>query len=172
MFERLQISGRFDVVCYHPDGSLKWEDAIDNVVTTVGKNFALDSYFSGSSYSVTGPFLGLISSLRFAATDVTDTMAAHSGWFEAGAATQPTYVGNRASVTFASAVNGTKTLTAPAMFTFNGAGNLFGAFLVFGPSAVATVDSTAGILYSAGTFVVGKTVGVGDGFSVSYTATL
>lgn len=172
MFERLHVSGRFDVVCTNPDGSVKWCDTIDNLVTTVGKNLALDTYFSGSSYTVTGPYLGLISAAGFNATNVADTMASHTGWVEAGVTNTPLFDDDRQQVTFASAANGAKTLSAPAAFTFTGPGNVMGAFLVFGPSAIATVDDTGGVLYSAGIFPVGKTVGVGDGFSVVYTATL
>ena len=37
------ISGYYEVECYGADGVLKWKDDIHNLVTTVGKNFTMDT---------------------------------------------------------------------------------------------------------------------------------
>lgn len=57
----LNPKGRYVVECRGPDGEVKWTDTIENVVATVGKNLALDTFLAGSAYTVTGPFMGLIS---------------------------------------------------------------------------------------------------------------
>lgn len=63
--EILSISGRYDAWCVDRFGREKWRDHIDNVVTTVGKNVMLDQALAGSSYTVVGPYMGLISSVSF-----------------------------------------------------------------------------------------------------------
>src|SRR5580765_2506428 len=80
--ECAEAHGRYEVECYGPDGKLKWRDTIENVVCTVGKNLALDTAFAGSAYTVTGPYLGLISSTSYSAVAAGDTMSSHSGWLE------------------------------------------------------------------------------------------
>jgi hypothetical protein len=63
----LALAGRYNVTCLGPDGEIKWRDRIDNVVTTAGKNVALNAALAGSSYSVAGLYMGLISSASYAA---------------------------------------------------------------------------------------------------------
>jgi hypothetical protein len=67
MTEHAEAHGFYTVECIGPDGKVKWTDTIPNVVTTEGKNLALDTYLAGSSYTVVGPFMGLISSVSFTA---------------------------------------------------------------------------------------------------------
>lgn len=50
-----------------------WTEVIDNVVCTVGKNLALDSFIAGSAYTATGPYMGLISSVSW--TNLNTTLA-------------------------------------------------------------------------------------------------
>jgi len=151
---------------------LKWADTAENIVTTVGKNLALDTYLAGSAYTVTGPFMFLINTNASAAV-VGDTMTSHSGWLEVGAANAPTYTSPRKTAAWASAASGSKALSSALSFAITGSGSVGGCGLVFGPGAVNTIDSTAGTLYSAGAFSGGtKTVSNGDTLSVSYTASL
>jgi len=165
--------GRYHVKCVDKDGKLVWEDVIENLVTTVGKNHALDQHLGGSSYSVTGPFLGLISSTSYSAVAAADTMSSHGGWLEAGNANAPTYTAPRKTAAFAAASGGSKALSATLTFVMTGAGTVKGCFLVLGSGAVSTIDNTSGTLYSAGLFSGGdKVVASTDSLIVSYTATL
>lgn len=59
--EQANAHGIYYCKLFDKYGNLKWEDDIKNVVVTVGKNLALDTYLAGSAYTVTGPFMGLIS---------------------------------------------------------------------------------------------------------------
>lgn len=155
------------------DGQVIWEDTFENVVTTVGKNLALDTYLAGSSYSVTGPYMGLISSTSYSAVAAGDTMSSHAGWLEAGSANAPTYSGNRKTCAWSSASSGSKALSASLSFSITGTGTAKGAFLVFGSGASNSVGNTSGTLYSAGLFSGGdRAVINGDTLSVSYTASL
>lgn len=166
-------SGLFSVTCYSLDGELRWSDTFSNVVTTLGKNLALDSYLSsggGAAPGGTGPYMGLISGSGFSAVAAADTMTSHSGWTEF-----ITYNGTRPLCVFNSAAAGSKALSVALQFTNNAAGPLTiqGAFIVFGPSASSTIGSTSGTLYSAGAFSGGaQTVNLSDSLFIGYVASL
>jgi hypothetical protein len=171
--EAAEAHGRFEVECRGPNGELKWVDVIENAVTTVGKNLALDTFLAGSGYTVTGPFMGLISSVSWSAVAAGDTMSSHAGWTEAGNANAPTYTAPRKTAAWSAASSGSKALSSALTFAITGTGTVKGCFLVYGSGAVSTIDNTSGTLYSAGTFTGGdKAVGNGDTLSVSYTASL
>jgi len=171
--EHAEAHGFFTAKCYDKDGNLKWEDAFPNVVTTVGKNLALDTYLAGSGYTVVGPFLGLISSVTFTAVAAADTMASHAGWTEAGATNAPTYTSPRKTAIWSAASAGSKALSAALSFAITGSGTVKGCFLVFGTGALSTIDNTAGTLYSAGLFTGGDKIVVNtDTLNVSYSASL
>ena len=173
MLEQAKATGFFTAVCIDSNGQEKWSTTAENTVTTVGKNLALDTYLAGSSYTVVGPFMGLISSTSYSAISASDSMSSHAGWLEAGLANTPTYTGNRKTAAWSSASSGSKALSAALSFAITGSGTVKGAFLVYGTGAVATKDDTNGTLYSAGLFSGGdKTVGNGDTINVSYTASL
>lgn len=171
--EQAHAHGCYHVQCWDKDGNLKWEDTAPNVVTTVGKNLALDTYLAGAAYTVTGPFLGLISSTSYTAVDVADTMSSHAGWLEAGTANAPTYTAPRKTAVWSAASSGSKALSAALSYAITGTGTVKGCFLVFGTGAVSTIDNTSGTLYSAGLFTGGdKAVISTDTLNVSYTASL
>ena len=110
--ESAQAHGRYEIECIGQNGTLKWCEIIDNVVQTVGKNLALDTFLAGSAYTVTGPYMGLISSTSYTAVAAGDTMASHAGWLEAGGATAPTYSGNRKTAVWSADASGAKALSA------------------------------------------------------------
>src|SRR5262245_20163848 len=153
---------------------IKWTGQAQNVVVTVGKNVMLDNALAGSAYTVTGPFMGLISSVSYTTGPVAgDTMASHGGWTEGGATNAPTYTSPRKTAAWSAASGGSKALSAALQFAITGSGTVKGCFLVYGSGAVSTIDNTAGTLYSAGTFTGGdKVVGNGDTLNVSYSTSL
>ena len=172
LHEVAEAHGRYSVECFDKDGKLKWSEEFDNVVTTVGKNLALDSFLAGSAYTVVGPYLGLINGSASSAV-VGDTMASHAAWLEVGLANAPTYTGSRKTVAWSAAAAGAKAASAAAVFTIGSPGTVGGCFLVFGAGASATIDNTGGTLYSAGAFTGGsRTVAAGDTLNVSYSASL
>jgi hypothetical protein len=171
--ERAEVHGRFEIECVGPDGQLKWREVIDNVVATVGKNLALDSFLAGSAYTVVGPYMGLVSSTSYTAVAAGDTMTSHAGWLEAGGANAPTYSGNRKTAVWSAASAGSKALSAALSFAITSTGTVKGAFLCFGTGASATKDDTGGTLWSAGTFSTGdKAVVAADTINVSYSTSL
>jgi hypothetical protein len=171
--EQAEAHGRYEFACYDKDGKLKWKDTIENVVCTVGKNLALDTFLAGSSYTVVGPYMGLISSTSYSAVAAGDTMSSHSGWLEAGGANAPTYTGNRKTAAWSAASAGSKALSAALSYAITGTGTVKGAFLVYGSGAVNTKDDTNGVLWSAGTFTTGdKAVLNGDTLNVNFSTSL
>ena len=171
--EATEAHGRYEIECIGADGKLKWREVIDNVVQTVGKNLALDTFLAGSAYTVTGPYMGLISSTSYSAVAAGDTMSSHAGWLEAGGANAPTYSGNRKTAAWAAATAGAKALSAALSFAITSSGTVKGAFITYGSGASATKDNTGGTLWSAGTFSTGdKSVVNGDTLNVNYSTSL
>ena len=150
----------------------KWAEEFPNVVTTVGKNFALNTFLDATGYTKTGPYIGLINSTASAAT-VGDTMALHTGWLEVGSTNLPGYTGGRKLAVWSAAVNGEKQLSASVVFDILNSGTVGGCFLVLGTGASATVLDSGGVLYSAGAFTGGsKVLNLNDSLAVSYKASL
>jgi hypothetical protein len=173
MGEQTEAHGRFVFECVGPHGEVKWAETIENVVCTAGKNLAFDTFLAGSNYTVTGPFMGLISSVGFSAVSAGDTMSSHADWLEAGGANAPTYTAPRNTCAWNAASAGCKALSSALSFVFTSAGTIEGAFLTYGPGAVSTIDNTGGTLWSAGVFSGGaKAVGGGDTLNVSYSVSM
>lgn len=176
--EEAGAHGRYHVVCHGPDGALKWEDDIENVVCTEGKNFALDQILGGTAF--VAAYLGLISSVSYTNVLVGDTMAqiaGTNGWREAGTTNAPQWTtpasGARGTPSWSAASAGSKATSAAVQFTISTTGTIKGCFVVIGTGASATNLSTAGKLLSAGTFTGGdKAVGNGDTLSVTYSLAL
>ena len=145
-----QAKGQFWWECMRPDGTLRWREHYSNVVATVGKNQLLEAGLNGSAYTVTGPYVGLISGNSFSAVSASDTMSSHSGWLEAGAANAPQYSGTRKTVVWAAASGGAMAFNAVISFSITGDGPVEGLFIVFGSGASATIGDTNGVLFSAG----------------------
>lgn len=170
--------GYYTAKCYGPDGELKWEDDIHNVVCTEGKNFALDQILGGTAF--VAAFLGLVSSVSYTAVAAGDTMAqiaGTNGWREAGTTNAPQWTtpaaGARGTPSFSPAAAGSKATSAAVAFSISTTGTIKGCFVVIGTGAVATNLSTAGRLLSVGTFTGGdKVVGSGDTLSVTYSLAL
>ena len=162
--EDTKATGVYSVECFDVSGKLKWADKFDNLVTTVGKNFMLDTTFSGSAYTA-GWFLGLVTGPGSGNTyAVGNTMATHAGWTESVAYSNST----RVAAVFSAASAGSKA-TSAAVFSINATATIAGSFLVNN----STKSGTTGVLYSVGNFTGGdRLVASGDTLNVTYTATL
>lgn len=136
----------------HSLTEVKWDQLAYNTVVTVGKNAMLDNALAGSSYTVTGPYMGLIGAVGYSAIAAGDTMSSHAGWTEAGDANAPTYTGPRKTISWSAASSGSKAPSSAPVFSITGTGTAKGVFMVFGSGALSTIDNTAGTLFSAGLF--------------------
>ena len=175
--ETVGIEGHYHVECRDKDGNLKWEESFPNLVNAVGKQLMLDTLLRGSGYSVTGPFLGLISGSTPTFT-AADTMTSHAGWTEftnytvGGSAVRGTavFAASTSSGTTPSNVT-TSAATAITYTITGGGGTVGGCFLVTGTGALSTQNNTGGTLYSAGAFATAKITTAGDTVSVTYSTT-
>lgn len=153
-------STHYELECFDSQGNLKWREEFDNLVTTVGLNDSLDKHFKASAYTALW-YVGLTSGSTFAASD---TQSSHPGWTEFTGYSNAT----RPVLTLGSVAAGSVDNSASkAVFTINGSGNVFGAFITSG----SAINGTAGILYGEGVFSAG-TRQVLSGDSLSVTATL
>jgi hypothetical protein len=164
-------------VCRDKDGNIKWEEEFPNLVVAVGKQLMLDTLLEGSSYTVVGPYLGLISGSgnTFAAAD---TMSSHAGWSEftnytvGGSAVRGTAVFGSATSSGLTPSNVTTSAASAITYTITGGGGTVGGcFLVTGSGASSTISNTSGTLYSAGAFATAKVTTAGDTVSVTYSTT-
>lgn len=176
--ETVGMEGCYHVVCRDADGNLKWEEKFPNLVNAVGKQLMLDTLLKGSSYSVTGPYLGLISGSSPTFGTGSDTMSSHAGWTEftnytvGGSAVRGTAVFASATSTGSTPANVTTSAASAITYTITGGGGTVGGcFLVTGSGASSTQGNTSGTLYSAGAFATAKITTAGDTVSVTYSTT-
>ena len=176
--ETVGIEGFYEVKCHDKDGNLKWEDSFPNLVNAVGKQLMLDTLLKGSSYSVTGPFLGLISGASPTFGTGSDTQTSHAGWTEfvnytvGGSAVRGTAVFASATSAGSTPSNVTTSAATAIVYTITGAGGTVGGcFLVTGTGATSAQSNTGGTLYSAGAFTTAKVTTAGDTVSVTYSTT-
>lgn len=143
----------------------KWADCVQNVVTTVGGNFALDTVLAGSAYTAAW-YIGLISATGYTSIPVIDdTAASHSTWAEDSNYSQAA----RPTASWSAAASKSKSLSSALTYSINATTTIKGCFLINN----STKGGTTGTLYSAGLFTGGdKAVANGDTLSVSYTASV
>jgi len=176
--ETVGVEGFYQVECRDANGNLKWTESFPNLVNAVGKQLMLNTLLKGSSYSVTGPYLGLIGTTS-PTFNVEDTMTSHSGWTEfvnytvSGSAVRGTAVFASATDNAVASPSNVVTSSATAItYTITGSGgNVTGCFLVTGSGASSTQSNTGGTLYSAGAFGSAKSTTAGDTVSVTYSTT-
>lgn len=164
--EVIGLEGVYTAECHDVKGNLKWSDSIKNLTTNVGRASLTDSYFANIGAGA------IVMGLKGTGTAVVaDTQASHSSWLEVGLANDPTYSGTRKTPSFVSATTANPsvlTTSSAVVFAITSSGTVAGAFINVGGSA--SVDSTTGVLFSAGDFTAGaKTVSSGDTINVTYT---
>jgi len=174
--EGMGVEGWYHVVCRDKDGNIKWEEEFPNLVVAIGKQLMLDTLLKGSSYSVTGPYLGLLNaSITPAATDVMSTIVPSKEFIAytvGGSAVRGTAVFASSTSTGSTPSNVTSSTATAITYTITGSGGtVYGCFLVLGTGASSAQSNTSGTLYSEGNFSVAKTTTSGDTVSVVYSTT-
>jgi hypothetical protein len=173
--EGMGVDGFYKIECRDAAGNLKWDEEFPNLVVAVGKQLMLDTLLKGTSYTVVGPFLGLIgNSTTFAAADTmtSKTWTEFTNYTVGGSAVRGTAVFASATSAGTTPTNVTTSAATAITYTITGAGGtVYGCFLVTGTGAVSTQSSTAGTLYSEGNFSTAKATTAGDTVSVTYSTT-
>jgi hypothetical protein len=172
--EKAHIRGWYSIELTDEEGKVLWSEICENTVVTVGMNEILTAALTGSSYTVTGPYMFLISSVGYSAISAADTMASHSGWNEAqnSGTNTPAFGTTRPTVSFSTSSGGSIVASSTQTFVFTSSGTVQGAGMVFGPSASATVGNTSGVLLSASAFGTAQPVISGNTLTVGYTLAL
>jgi hypothetical protein len=164
--ETVGLEGVYVATCYGADGVEKWSDTIENLTTDVGRASLNDAYLGNTAAGA------IVMGLKGTGTAAyADTQASHATWLEVGGANAPTYSGTRKTPTFSASTSANpavKATSSAVVFSMTSSGTVAGAFINVGGSA--TIDSTTGVLFSAGDFTAGsKTVTSGDTINVTYT---
>lgn len=161
--ESADAHGRYDVVCTGPDGKVKWKDHIDNVVTTEGKNEALNQFLAGSAFTAAWYMALQNGAAPTVASDYAVPICTEVTDYTEGA---------RPTVAFSAAAAGSKATSSDVSFSINASVTVDGVMLM-DFATKGDVAQAGAVLYSAGDFSGGsKTVANGDTLNVSYTASL
>lgn len=157
---KVKLGGRFDIICYQADGSIRWEESIDNLVVQEGINHILNVIFHDIS-KASGWYIGLIKTAIVVADG--DTLASHAGWTEC-----TEYADNRKAYTVVDATAKSITNSAsPATFVMNDGVTVKGAFIC------SAETGTSGVLMCGAASTQGdRAVLSGDNVNVTYTLSL
>lgn len=162
----LKPHNTYVVECRRADGTLRWREVVDNLVTTEGGNDLLTKYLKGSGYTAAW-YVGLVSgsSPTFAAGDVAAQIGGTNGWTEFTAYSESV----RQTATFGSASGKSIDNSASkATFSINGSGTIGGAFL----ASTSTKSGTTGVLFGEAAFGTARSVISGDTLNVTMTNTV
>lgn len=154
--EGIRLRGHFDVVCRRPDGSIRWEQHADNLITSEGLDHILDVVLHGTT-PVSPWYVGLKNAGAAAAGD---TLASHANWTE-----NANYTGNRQAYDEAAASSQSITNSASkASFPITSdSQTIAGAFLA------SAATGTSGTLLCVVDFASAKAADNGDTLEVTYT---
>lgn len=142
---------KWKITCTGPDGQVKWEETVDNLITTVGRNDLGEKYFKGTSYTAAW-YVGLKGS---GAPATSDTMSSHPNWTEITSYSQST----RPTLVLGTFSNGSASNTAnKAVFDITGTVTVAGTFVVNNN----TKGGTSGVLYAVADFSTPRGMASGD----------
>ncbi len=166
--ERIAGKGHYVITCRKADGTPRWVEPIDNLITVLGANDILNNALGGVAYTAVLRF-GLKSA---GAPDEDDTLAVRvNGWTEIGGANAPTYTGNRPLMSFTDpAVAGAIETDIAASCTITSDGTVNGIFITSG--GTATKDTTTQTLLSVADFAIPRLVFTTDTLAVTYNLAL
>jgi hypothetical protein len=160
----VQASGRFDIVCRNPDGSVAWEEHIPNMAVTAGLNHILGVEF-GASTQITTWYAGLINNSGFSALNSADTMGSHAGWSEYTTYSEST----RQQWVPGAASGGTISNSSTMNFTVNASStSVYGIFV----ASDSTKSGGSGTLWATAAFTSVQSPVSGQVINVTYTVTL
>lgn len=158
------ISHFYQVECFGPDGVLKWQDTIHNLVTTEGLGKYLDATLKTGLASPAW-YVSLVKA-KTTGYAAGDTLASHAGWTEGAPGTD--WTGNRITFTPGTIAAGSVDNSgSKAVFPILQSLTISGALLA------SAATGTSGTLLGVGDFTAGaKAVASGDTLSVTVTASL
>lgn len=158
------FSNTYNIECYGPDGSLKWEEVVHNLVVNEGLDDVLNQYFKGSAYTA-AHYVGLSNGTGMTIA-AGDTMASHVGWTENQNYTEATREALTLGTVSGQSVDNS---ASKASFSINTNSQTIGGIFI---TTNSTKGGTTGTLYGGGAFTGGdKAVDSGDTLNVTVTLT-
>lgn len=174
----MEVHGSYVAQCFGADGALKWEEKFDNLVTTEGKNFLLDTVFIGAAGTGALTSVNMFYRMAFVATN---TAAVATMTYATPTYTEATsgVIAARGSPAFSASASGVKATSAAVSASVVGTATIYGVSIVVlnaaavGNLGVVADTATSGAkLYSFGLFGAAKSVSNGDTLNVTYSTTL
>jgi hypothetical protein len=159
----LAIHQKWEVICYGPDGKLKWSESFPNLVVNVGLDEYLDRIYNSGAFT-SADFVGLKDTGTIVAGD---TMASHVGW----AIIPGTTYSNANDPSYSPAAASSQSVTntaSKAVFNIIDTDTIVGAIL----KDDNTKAGATGILLGGNDFAAPRGVGNGDTLNVTMTASL
>lgn len=155
----------FDVQCVSPDGEVKWEERIHNLVTNQGLSHVIQTVFTGQDVAIGTWYVGLKDAGAPAAADAAASLPNVGAWTEYteyDEATRPVAtLANEAS-------QATTNSASPASFTIaSPAPDVVGVFVV--DANGKNTNTSATVLYGVGDFASPKVVDPADTLNVTVT---
>lgn len=161
--EGARVKGQWDIVCRAPDGSVKWRESYQNVVTDEGQDYLLDVGLTGAAQSTTW-YVGLVDGASPTIAE-TDTLAS-SSWTENEAYSEASRVTWSDGGVSGQSVDNSGSVASFSIDT--NSQTIGGAFL----ADDNTKGGTTGTLYAVGTFSSAKSADSGDTLEVTATFTM
>lgn len=174
----MEVHGSYVAQCFGPDGQLKWEEKFDNLVTTEGKDFLLNTVFIGGAGTGALASVNMFYRMAFVATNTT---ALATMTYAVPTYTEATsgVIAARGSPAFSASSAGVKATSAAVSAAIVGSATIYGvAIVVLNAAAVGNLGVVADTatanakLYSYGLFGAGKVVNNLDTLNVTYSTTL
>lgn len=162
--ERAKLKGHWQVTCKRPDGSVRWVEEYDNLVTNEGLDYLLDAGLSNGS-QVTTWYVGLLGSSPSPAAGWTKTEVGAADFVNYDEATLQTWTDGGVS---SQSVDNS---ASKATFTIStNASTIGGAYLA--SANTKAVEGGAATIYAAGAFSGGdKSADDDDTLEVTATFT-
>jgi hypothetical protein len=163
---KLGMIDYFDVTCVDPEGNLKWEERIHNLVTNEGLSHVIQVIFTGQDSAISNWYVGLKDTGAPAATDDAATLGASpQAWTEYTEYDEAT----RQALTLANeSGQSTNNSASVAAFTIGSpAPDVYGVFVV--DNNTKGGQSPATVLYGVGDFSSAKVVDPNDTLNVTVT---
>ena len=153
--DRIRMSGRYHLE-HRRGGVLLATRDFDNLVTTLGKNWALDRIFALAGVESPHLQMGLINATPAPSISADDTYNTHAGWVVFPSASAVTVVVTDSASSRRLATDGVE-------FAITGDGSISGGYIFTGQSL---------LLFSAGKFTGAEDIEVVSGDTVTVTYTL
>ena len=155
----IRFVNKYTVECKGADGTIKWTEDFENLVTNEGLNSNLSVYFAGGT-PITTWYMGLKNT---GAPSAADTMASHASWVENQNYSQATRPTIQLGAVSGQAVGNSGNA---ASFGINTNSQTIAGIFV---ASNNTKGGTAGVLYAVGDFASARSVDDGDTLNVTVT---